>query len=229
MWHDLAKPALYSERVELLPHVPGGLVSDFAVLGWARGVPGADRHAWPVSRSGTRAASHCHGYRPPVSATELVRIGPEDWREFRNVRLAALSDAPGAFGVRHAEWADAAEHRWRRRLIDVPLTLVARSDEGPVGVASGMESGQVVELISMWVAPSERGSGLAERLIDQVVAWAAARGQQTCLMVRDDNLGAIRAYTRAGFIDHGVPEDWPDDAPSERRMWHGRTGTSLEA
>ncbi len=32
---------------------------------------------------------------------------------------------------------------------------------------------------------------------------------------------AIRAYARAGFIDHGVPKDWPDDAPPERRMWHG--------
>lgn len=46
-------------------------------------------------------------------------------------------------------------------------------------------------------------------------------------MVRDDNIGAIRAYARAGFIDHGVPEDWPTDAPPERRMWHG-ADTSAE-
>lgn len=99
--------------------------------------------------------------------------------------------------------------------------MVARSNRGPVGVASGVESGQGVELISMWVAPSQRGTGLAERLVDEVVAWATAHGQRTCLMVRDDNVGAIRAYARAGFIDHGVPEDWPDDAAPERRMWHG--------
>ena len=40
-------------------------------------------------------------------------------------------------------------------------------------------------------------------------------------MVRDDNAAAIRAYERAGFTDHGVPEDWPDDEPPERQMWHG--------
>jgi GNAT superfamily N-acetyltransferase len=102
----------------------------------------------------------------------------------------------------------------------VPFTVVARSDHGPVGVASGVESGQLVELISMWIAPSQRGTGLAGRLIDEVVAWATVHGQQTCLMVRDDNVGAIRAYARAGFIDHGVPEDWPADAPPERRMWN---------
>lgn len=157
-----------------------------------------------------------------MGVIELVRIDPEDWREFRAVRLAALSDAPDAFGSRHDDWVEAAEDRWRARLTDVPFTVVARSAEGPVGVVSGVESGQAVELISMWVAPSQRGTGLAARLMDEVIAWATALGQQTALMVRDDNVAAIRAYTRAGFVDHGVPEGWPADSPPERRMWHGR-------
>lgn len=161
-----------------------------------------------------------------MQAIELVRIGPEDWCEFREVRLASLSDAPSAFGSRHADWAEAAEHRWRARLTDVAFTVVARRDGEPVGVVSGAELGQLVELISMWVAPSQRGTGLAGRLIEEVVAWASARGQRTCLMVRDDNTGAIRAYARAGFIDHGVPEDWPDDVAPERRMWHGGVDTT---
>ncbi len=153
-----------------------------------------------------------------MHVVELVRIGPEDWPEFREVRLAALSDAPAAFGSRHGDWVDAPEHRWRARLTDVPFTVVARSEDGPVGVASGVESGEEVELISMWVAPGQRGTGLAGRLIGEVVTWATAHGQQTCLMVREDNVVAIRAYARAGFVDHGVPEDWPADAPQERRM-----------
>jgi predicted GNAT family acetyltransferase len=77
-----------------------------------------------------------------------------------------------------------------------------------------------VELISMWVAPGHRGTGLAARLIEQVVAWATEGGRQTALMVRADNLGAIRTYARAGFIDQGVPENWPDEVPLERRMRH---------
>ncbi|WP_222847700.1 GNAT family N-acetyltransferase [Nocardioides dongxiaopingii] len=161
-----------------------------------------------------------------MSAPDLVRIGPDDWREFRAVRLAALADAPGAFGARHSEWADATEERWRRRLTDVPFTVVARGVDGPVGVVSGVasgESGESVELISMWVAPGERGTGLAGRLIALVVDWARDGGRRTGLMVRDDNLGAIRAYTRAGFVDHGVPDDWPATEPAERRMWHEGT------
>ncbi|NYE36719.1 GNAT superfamily N-acetyltransferase [Nocardioides cavernae] len=151
---------------------------------------------------------------------EIVQVGPDEWREFREVRLASLADAPGAFGARHADWVEATEDRWRQRLTDVPCTFLARSDAGTVGVVSGALSEDGVELISMWVAPSHRGTGLTGRLVARVVAWAGALGRDTHLMVRDDNPAAIRAYEKAGFTDLGVPEGWPDDAPLERRMRH---------
>ncbi|WP_165355062.1 GNAT family N-acetyltransferase [Nocardioides oleivorans] len=155
-----------------------------------------------------------------MSEIEIVRIGPDEWEEFRDVRLASLRDAPGAFGATYDDWVDAAEDRWRRRLVDVPLTVVARSSTRPVGVVSGADAGDRVELISMWVAPEQRGTGLAGRLIEEVVAWAASGDKPTFLMVRDDNEAAIRSYTRAGFTDLGVPDGWPTDAPRERRMRH---------
>ena len=162
-----------------------------------------------------------------VSDVEVVRVGPEEWREFREVRLAALADAPGAFGSRHEDWVEADEQRWRSRVGDVALNLLARRDGRPVGLVSGTEPaepGGSVELISMWVAPGLRGTGLAGRLIAGVVTWAAAHGHPTSLMVRDDNHGAIRSYLRAGFVDLGVPADWPQDEPAERRMRHDGTG-----
>lgn len=159
-------------------------------------------------------------YPPGVAEVEIVRIGPDDWREFREVRLASLADSPGAFGARYADWVDATEDRWRQRLADVPYTLVARSDAGTAGVVSGAPSGESVELISMWVAPGHRGTGLAGRLIAHVVAWAGASDRDTYLMVRDDNDAAIRAYEKAGFVDLGVPSDWPEGALLERRMRH---------
>lgn len=153
-----------------------------------------------------------------MAAPDLVPLSPDDWREFRDVRLASLADAPGAFGSRYADWVEASEERWRARLTEVPLTLVARTEAGPVGVVSGVPSDDHVELISMWVAPGHRGTGLAGRLIDRVVAWAAEQGRDTVLMVREDNAQAITAYERAGFTDLGVPAGWPTDAPREHRM-----------
>ena len=153
-----------------------------------------------------------------MSAPELVRVGPDEWEAFRDVRLASLADAPGAFGASYADWVDAPEQRWRSRLTDVPFTIVALSGGRGVGVVSGAQADDHVELISMWVAPEHRGTGLAERLIEQVAGWASSSGHDTFLMVRDDNERAVRAYAKAGFVDLGVPADWPADALRERRM-----------
>lgn len=163
-----------------------------------------------------------------MTAITIVRVGPDDWREFRQVRLASLVDAPAAFGSRYADWLDAEESRWRKRLTDVAFTVVARDADGPVGVVSGVDDEAAVELISLWVAPDHRGTGLADRLIGEVVSWAGRRDKPTCLMVRDDNAAAIRAYAQAGFVDQGVPDDWPDDEPPERRMWLGEPPAAPE-
>lgn len=156
------------------------------------------------------------------SSPVLVRVGPDEWEVFRDVRLASLLDAPGAFGATYADWVDAPESRWRARLTDVPFTMVATLDGRGVGVVSGAVSDDHVELISMWVAPDHRGTGLAGRLISSVADWAATRGHDTYLMVRDDNARAIASYERAGFVDLGVPSDWPADVLRERRMRRAR-------
>jgi ribosomal protein S18 acetylase RimI-like enzyme len=85
-------------------------------------------------------------------------------------------------------------------------------------MVSGVLADHEVELISMYVAAEARGTGLASRLVDRVVEWGSAQGRGTFLMVRTHNAAAITAYRRAGFVDQGVPQDWPEDAPPERRM-----------
>lgn len=160
-------------------------------------------------------------YAGAVHGIEIVRIGAEDWEQFREVRLASLADSPAAFGSRHDDWVEAPEERWRTRLTDVPLTLLARDGDRTVGVVSGALAGaDEVELISMWVAPEARGTGVAGLLMDAVVTWARDQGRRPFLMVRRDNLRARAAYARDGFVDTGVPDGWPSGEPLEHRMVH---------
>ena len=150
---------------------------------------------------------------------EITQIGPDDWEAFRAVRLASLSEAPAAFGSRYDDWVDAPAERWTSRLTQVPLTLLAHEAATVVGVVSGqLVEERWVELISLWVDPTARGTGVAVQLIHAVADWAAAQDRMTYLMVRSDNTRARSSYERAGFVDRGVPNGWPVGERSERRM-----------
>ena len=136
----------------------------------------------------------------------LVRRLPvADWSDFRDVRLAALRDAPEAFGstAADAERLDAAE--WRRRLAQRAVFLAEFAGQR-VGLAAGISGDRLgdAELISMWVAPAWRGHGVGDRLVGAVLAWAAAEGlKDVRLWVAHGNARAERLYARHGFASTG--------------------------
>jgi GNAT superfamily N-acetyltransferase/SAM-dependent methyltransferase len=153
--------------------------------------------------------------------TTLHALTADDWQAWRRVRLAALADAPDAFGSRLADWEDAAEDRWRARL-SVPgaLDLVATDGDRTVGMASGMpaEAGHA-ELISMWVDPAARGKGIAASLIEAVVQWAVTAGHTMLgLSEMPDNVRARRTYERCGFVAVDEPGDELPDGRHEVLM-----------
>jgi GNAT superfamily N-acetyltransferase len=120
-----------------------------------------------------------------------------DWRDYREIRLAALKDAPSAFASTWQEEASLTAAQWRdraRRSQDgETLTMVVAVDGTGrwAGLAGGYRPGDWgadTELISMWVAPECRGSGIGMELLCAVVTWAEGqhhrpvgqRGQPAC-------------------------------------------------
>jgi ribosomal protein S18 acetylase RimI-like enzyme len=152
-------------------------------------------------------------------AVVLSSIGPDSWRRWRALRLAALADAPEAFGSTLAEWSGAGdvESRWRDRLGGVALNLVASRRGADVGMVSATAPvASEVELISMWVAPPARGQGVGDALVEAVVGWARAQGvSRVALSVRNGNEAAIALYRRHGFVDDGPSHADPE---RERRL-----------
>jgi RimJ/RimL family protein N-acetyltransferase len=150
------------------------------------------------------------------------RIGPDDWRDLRDVRLRALLDAPRAFASTHAREVAFDESRWRARIAGGPWWL-ARRNGVPVGLVAGYGTDDepgVRHLVSMWVAPSSRGTGAATALAEAVVAWAADDGARVVsLWVADGNERARRFYERLGFAGTGDRQPLPS-APEigEERM-----------
>jgi ribosomal protein S18 acetylase RimI-like enzyme len=154
---------------------------------------------------------------------EVRVLTGDDWRLWRKVRLAALAEAPYAYGSTYADWVDADERQWRDRL-DGPgcHNVLVLLDGAPAGIATGVPSDEpgVVELISMYVRPAARGRGVGDRLIDEVAGAAVAAGAHTLrLNVTAGNAHAGNLYARNGFRDVAPnPEPGHNGVRYERTM-----------
>jgi ribosomal protein S18 acetylase RimI-like enzyme len=133
---------------------------------------------------------------------ELRVLSPDDWLAWRELRLAALAEAPYAFSSRLADWqgdGDRAE-RWRARL-DGSFNVLAMLNRQPAGMASGARTDDgVADLLSLWVSPAARGRGVADELVGAVERWARqAQAGLLRLAVMVDNENAVALYERNGF------------------------------
>lgn len=148
--------------------------------------------------------------------TEIRRIGPDDWQQLRDVRLAALQEAPDAYESTYDNERRLTEDDWRAR-IGRAAQFVAVTDGTPVGIAVGLFDPEDCApherlLVSIWVAPTHRGAGISARLMDAVAEWARADGASALLLdVGTHNQPAWRAYERYGFRPTGRRHPMPRD------------------
>lgn len=176
---------------------------------------------------GTRTEARCSRIvavrRRDEGALELRRLSTDEWELWRAVRLRALAEAPYAFASTLSYWQGEGdrEERWRRRLADVPLNVVALNNRTPIGQVSGTSPDQPgwCELISMWVDPAARGRGVGEALIHQVLEWATSlEASAVALSVKEGNAHAIALYERASVTRSGEPGDDPSEIRMQRLL-----------
>jgi ribosomal protein S18 acetylase RimI-like enzyme len=142
----------------------------------------------------------------------------DDWELVRDIRLAALREAPTAFGSTYEREAAFAEEDWRARFRPDRVTFLADvPGVSPAGIAGGLEEDQgTVELVSIWVSPAARGHGVGEALIEAVTGWARSRGYAAMhLWVTVGNPHAQALYERLGFSATGERQPLPSDPALE--------------
>ncbi|MEN3536786.1 GNAT family N-acetyltransferase [Microbispora sp. ZYX-F-249] len=157
----------------------------------------------------------------------IRRLGGADWRTWRELRLAALADAPGVFHGDPEEERAYDEARWRT-WAEEGVKVAAFAADLPVGVVAGRvpaDRAGAVELSGMWVRPEVRGGRIAERLALEVVAWARETGRPRVeLWVISGNGPAERLYRRLGFRDTGEYELHPHDPGLRKYVMAKATG-----
>jgi ribosomal protein S18 acetylase RimI-like enzyme len=131
---------------------------------------------------------------------EIRRVRPDDWPALREVRLTALADAPYAFMSTLERESGYDEARWRQWIAGSACFLAWDGGQ-PAGLVGGLllDNGEW-HVVSMWVSPQARGSGVARQLLEAVVEHMRGEGaQEITLWVTDGNDRARVFYERAGF------------------------------
>jgi ribosomal protein S18 acetylase RimI-like enzyme len=135
---------------------------------------------------------------------EIRATTADEWAILKEIRLAALKDAPTAFGVSHATAAAYTDAQWRERAAGPhPLFLLAFRDGEAIGMIGGGVSAATGEynLIAMWVKPEHRGSAAAAELVAVIKSSAAAKGHTRIVLdVAPQNARATAFYLRQGFV-----------------------------
>jgi ribosomal protein S18 acetylase RimI-like enzyme len=151
---------------------------------------------------------------------DIIRAHDDDWSLVREIRLRSLSTDPSAFGQSWEKESTYEDSVWQQRVREAAWFLALESGQPVALVAARHEEDSPAserELQAMWVSPSSRKSGIAQRLAEAVFSWAEEDGATTVtLYVGPTNTTAQSLYESLGFTDTGerweIVEDDPDGA-----------------
>jgi ribosomal protein S18 acetylase RimI-like enzyme len=151
-----------------------------------------------------------------LSVVTLKPITPESVASFRAARLAALRDAPRAFGSTYATESLLPDAEWDRRVAqwqgERSICYLAWDGDDACGIAAGFlddDDATMAHLVSMWVAPTHRCRGVGRLLVNGIMDWARSVNAVTLrLTVTSCNDEAIRFYERMGFRKTGRTEPY---------------------
>jgi len=140
---------------------------------------------------------------------EVITATINDVDRLRALRLAALHDAPTAFGAKYDDEIKKPVLEWQERLknttwcfvvadgVDIGLLAVDRADK---------DRNSDCWLSSWWISEEFRGGGIPKLMLNWVEGLCAeSNWKKIGLGVWPENLRAIAAYKKLGFTQADKP------------------------
>lgn len=139
---------------------------------------------------------------------EVRMLTVDDVEAFRRIRLEALRLEPASFASSHDDWERLDLAEWQARMTGGPIAAAFCGDE-PVGLMGlllqrGSRMAHRATLVMVYLREDARGTGLAARMLDRLLAVAQERGvRQVELHASAENQAAVAFYRKKGFVEAG--------------------------
>lgn len=139
---------------------------------------------------------------------QIVKLRPDQWKLYRQIRLEALQTDPQAFGSRYEDMIQQPDSFWQGRLLDAQegqknWLLFARGSAGLAGMIGAVttEDPTVVKIIAVYVRPDFRGRGIGSLLMHAILVVVGKQKafQKAVLGVNSVQTAAVGLYHRFGF------------------------------
>jgi GNAT superfamily N-acetyltransferase len=139
---------------------------------------------------------------------KLELISPTNAPVFKDIRLRALQESPTAFSSTYTEESTLTDADWLKRAAQwssaKSVAYLALDNDAAVGIAAGVLDRNYplrADLMSMWVAPTHRGTGIGRLWVNAIVAWVCGHSVlHLYVMVTSNNDRAIAFYQNLGFV-----------------------------
>lgn len=138
---------------------------------------------------------------------KILRATRSDWRRVADIRIRSLAESPQWFSG-HLEVERArTQSQWKSEISNSYWVIFTAdgADVGLMTVAKADESrGTDCWVGGCWVTPELRGAGIMRAMIRELDQICLEQGWVTQgLGVFPENVNAIRAYERSGFVRVG--------------------------
>ena len=149
------------------------------------------------------------GYNRNMETIEIIRLPPEKWPEYKEIRLRSLKEEPQAFTVSYEEEENKPDAQWEYRLKH-SLFVFAQANDRLVGIMSSYidrfkKSSHIAHIVNVYVDKDYRGQGVGKRLLSELIydikVNTSIKKIETTVTVGQD--AAIHLYKSLGFKEAG--------------------------
>ena len=149
----------------------------------------------------------------------IEQLSPAFAMHLKRVRLTALKDTPSAFSSTYARESQRSNEDWLKVASawssGQSVFYIALDEGAPCGMIAGKFDEMAPRrawVLSMWVAPAHRRTGLGARLMDEVERWALNLAIcELYLHVTSNNSTAQNFYQKCGFTRTGITQPYQND------------------